>query len=79
VETGEQPEAPAFGLLTVGSQPWGTVFIDGVEIRNTPVSRYELAPGQYTIEVKRTGYQVTVDTVTITAGNPTILRKVLIQ
>jgi hypothetical protein len=79
VEAAEQTEAPAIGLLTVGSQPWGTVYVDGVEIRNTPLSRYELAPGQYIIEVKRTGYQTTVDTVTITAGNSTVLRKVLIQ
>ena len=58
---------------------WGTVLIDGVEIRNTPLSRYELPPGQYVVEVKRAGYQTTVDTVTITSGNPTILGKVLIH
>ncbi len=79
VGTGGQPEAPAVGLLTVGSQPWGLVVIDGVEIRNTPLSRYELAPGQYIVEVRRTGYHTTVDTVTITGGNQTILAKALIQ
>jgi hypothetical protein len=79
----EPAEAPAEqvadGLLTVGSTPWGTVLIDGVEIRNTPLSRYELPPGQYVVEVRRTGYQTAVDTVTITSANSTILRKVLIQ
>ncbi|MCZ6918247.1 MAG: protein kinase [Gemmatimonadetes bacterium] len=79
-EPAEQPaEQLAVGLLTVGSTPWGTVLIDGVEIRNTPLSRYELPPGEYVVEVRRTGYQTTVDTVTITSANPTILRKVLIQ
>ena len=63
----------------MGAQPWGLVVIDGVEIRNTPLSRYELAPGQYIVEVRRTGYHTTVDTVTITGGNQTILAKALIQ
>jgi len=73
------PAAPSVGYLTVGADPYGTVLIDGVEIRTTPLTRYELAPGAYVIEVRRAGYQATVDTVTITAGNSTILRKVLVR
>jgi len=72
------PPAAANGYLTVGANPWGTVLIDGVEIRNTPLTRHELAPGRYVIEVRRTGYATTTDTVVITAGNATILSKVLV-
>ena len=58
---------------------WGTVLIDGVEIRNTPLTRHELRPGQYIVEVRREGFQTTVDTVEITAGNLTTLRKVMVR
>jgi Protein kinase domain/PEGA domain/zinc-ribbon domain len=68
----------AVGYLTVGASPWGTVVIDGVEAGNTPLTRHELPPGDYVIQVRRTGYLTTVDTVSITAGNATILRKVLV-
>jgi len=73
------PAAPAVGYLTVGADPWGTVVIGGVEIRSTPLTRHALAPGAYVVEVRRAGYHTSVDTVTITAGNATILRKVLVR
>jgi len=76
----ERPAAPvpAVGFLTVGATPWGTVLIDGVEMGNTPLTRHQLPPGQYVVEVQRLGYQSTIDTVVITPSNSTILRKVLI-
>jgi len=73
------PAAPAVGYLTVGADPWGTVLIDGVEVRSTPLTRHALAPGRYVVEVRRAGYQTSVDTVAITASNSTILRKVLVR
>jgi serine/threonine-protein kinase len=73
------PAAPVVGYVTVDAQPYGTVYIDRVEIGDTPVTRHELRPGRHIIEVRRDGYRTTVDTVTITAGNPNVLRKVLIR
>jgi hypothetical protein len=67
------------GYLTVGASPWGTVVIDGVEAGNTPLTRHQLRPGTYRVEVRRAGYLTTTDSVTITAGNGTILRKVLVR
>jgi Protein kinase domain/PEGA domain len=72
------PAPPSVGYLTVGASPWGTVVIDGVEAGNTPLTRHQLPPGTYRVQVRRVGYATTTDSVTITAGNGTILRKVLV-
>ncbi len=71
--------APRVGFLTVGANPFGTVYIDGVKIRDTPVFKYELRPSRYVIEIRRVGYQTMVDTVSITSGNTTRLNKTLIR
>lgn len=73
------PAAPVVGYITVDAQPYGTVFIDRVDIGDTPLNRHELRPGRHIIEVRREGYRTTVDTVMITAGNANVLRKVLIR
>ena len=73
------PPAPAVGFLTVDATPFGTVFIDKVEVGDTPVSRHALPPGRHIVEIQRVGYRSTVDTVTVTAGNTTIHRKALIR
>jgi len=73
-----QPAAPRTGLLTIASTPFGTVVVDGVEIGDSPIANYELAPGAHIVEVRKEGYRTTVDTVTITAGGTTRLRKTLI-
>ena len=66
------------GLLTIASTPFGTVVVDGVEIGDSPIANYELPPGAHIVEVRKEGYRTTVDTVTITAGGTTRLRKTLI-
>jgi serine/threonine-protein kinase len=73
------PATPAMGFVTIDAQPYGTVYIDRVEIGDTPVTRHELRPGRHIVEVRREGYRTTVDTVMITAGNANVLRKVLIR
>ena len=77
--TDPQPVAPRAGFLTVGANPFGTVYIDGLEIRDTPLFKYELRPGRYVIEIQRVGYQTMVDTVSLTSGNTTQLNKTLIR
>ncbi len=77
--TEPQPVAPRAGFLTVGANPFGTVYIDGVEIRDTPLFKYELRPGRYVIDIRRVGYQTMVDTVSLTSGNTTQLNKTLIR
>ena len=71
---------PQLGRLTVGSDPWGAVLIDGVEVTDqTPLANHEIAAGVHEVRVVRDGCITTVDTVTITVGGrPTRLRKNLV-
>jgi len=71
--------APAVGYLTVDATPFGTVYIDRLEIGDTPLARHTLSPGRHIVEVRREGYRTAVDTVMITAGNVTVVRKALIR
>jgi predicted Ser/Thr protein kinase len=74
-----QQAAPTVGFLTVDATPFGTVYIDHVEIGDTPVAGQRLSPGRHIVEVRREGYRTAVDTVTISAGNTSVVRKVLIR
>jgi hypothetical protein len=70
----QRPAAPQVGWVTIDANPFGTVWIDGVQIGDTPLVRHELRPGTYVIEVRREGYRTAVDTVRLTASN-TVLRR----
>ena len=65
------PAAPAEvqGFLTIDADPFGTVYIDGVNIGETPVIRKAVKPGQHTIRIQREGYRTHSETVRVDAGN----------
>jgi hypothetical protein len=69
---GTRPEAapaPTLGYLTINAVPYGTVAIDGVEVGDTPLVRFGVAPGPHTFTVTREGYRTDTVRVTVTAGN----------
>ena len=68
-----EPERPAprMAPLTVGSQPWGTLFIDDVMIGDTPVANHPLEVGRtYVIRVERVGYKTWTERITPRDPNP---------
>jgi len=44
------------------------VFVDGVEVGQTPLRNHELTPGSHSVEVQRTGYESDTRQVTVNAG-----------
>ncbi len=65
--------------MTVAAEPWGAVLIDGIEVTDqTPLANYEVVAGVHEVRVVRDGCRTTVDTVTVTVGRPTRLRKNLV-
>jgi hypothetical protein len=66
-------ERPTMGFLTVDAEPWGMVQIDGVNVKETPLSSHGVPPGIHVIRILKDGYVPVVDTVTVTAGN--VLRR----
>ena len=70
--------APATAPLTVGSEPYGTLFIDDVEIGDTPVANHPLDVGRrYRIRVEREGYRPKRETIDVQGPNPIRLRYIL--
>ncbi len=55
--------------LTVRSAPWGQLFVDGDLIGDTPQANLPLAPGEYTIQVLRGGYEPWMQRISVAAGD----------
>jgi hypothetical protein len=67
------------GFLTVQADPFGTVYIDGAEIQDTPLVRYQVAPGRHIVEIRRAGYHTVVDTLDVASGANPRISKTLLQ
>jgi hypothetical protein len=61
--------AQAQGFLTIAADPFGEVFIDGVNVGQTPVVEYTVKPGRHTIRVERPGFKTVMETVQVDANN----------
>jgi hypothetical protein len=67
-----QPAAPPAatpGYITVNADPYGELYVDGVDVGPTPVVRYAVPPGVHTIKVVREGYKTVTEKVQVDAGN----------
>ena len=60
------PPTPA--QLFVNASPWGTVYIDGKSIGNTPKANVEMMPGVHTIRIERAGFELFEQEFTVKAG-----------
>jgi len=45
------------GLLSVNAIPWGSVYLDGQPIGNTPQIDRTIGPGRHRLRVERDGYR----------------------
>jgi len=68
------------GFLSVPTQPWTIVYIDGQKIRNTPLIKYPLSAGQHKVRLINTQFNINQSyTVIIVAGQVTKIIKNLAQ
>ena len=73
------PAQPKDGFVTINANPFGTVWIDGVEIQDTPLVNHPLTPGRHILEIRREGFQTWADTVQIVASNTLRRNPILLQ
>jgi serine/threonine protein kinase len=66
-----------YAMLTVASEPWGTLFVGGEEVGPTPVVDYPLPVGTHRIRIEQEGYLTKVETVVVTGTSPIRRRYVL--
>jgi serine/threonine protein kinase len=59
-----------YALLTVASEPWGTLYLGNEEIGPTPVADYPLAPGTYRLRIEQEGYRTKSEIIVVTGPNP---------
>ena len=65
-----RPAPKQFALLTVASEPWGTLYIDGIEIGPTPVADHRLEMGTYRLRIEQEGFRTKIETIVVRGPNP---------
>jgi eukaryotic-like serine/threonine-protein kinase len=63
------PVAVAQGFLTIAADPFGEVYIDGVDAGQTPLVEYAVKPGRHTIRIEHAGFKTITETVQVDASN----------
>ncbi len=63
------PPAQAQGFLTIAADPFGQVYIDGVDAGQTPLVEYTVKPGRHTIRIEHAGFKTISETVQVDASN----------
>ena len=67
-----------FARLTVASEPYGTLYIDGVEIGDTPIANYQLPVGRRVeLRVERDGYRTKRESIMVNGPNAIRRRYIL--
>jgi serine/threonine protein kinase len=67
-----------FAHLTVASEPYGTLYVDGVEVGDTPIANYPLPLGRRVeLRVERDGYKSKRESIMISGPNPIRRRYIL--
>jgi len=63
------PAVEARGFLTIAADPFGQVYIDGVDAGQTPLVEYAVKPGRHTVRIEHAGFKTITETVLVDAGN----------
>jgi len=67
-----RPAAPvpaAQGFLTIAADPFGEVYIDGVDAGQTPLVEYVVKPGRHTVRIEHAGFKTVSESVQVDASN----------
>jgi hypothetical protein len=64
-----KPAKKEYTLLTVTSEPWGTLFVGNKEIGPTPVADYPLPVGTHRIRIEQEGYLTRTEMIVVTGSS----------
>jgi hypothetical protein len=65
------------GLLTINAEPFGEVYIDDVDLGQTPLVEHVVHPGSHKVRIERPGYKTVTETVQVIANNSVAKRYTL--
>jgi hypothetical protein len=60
-----RPAKKEYAVLTITSEPWGTLYIDDVEMGPTPMEDYRLGSGTYHLRIEQEGYRTKKETLVL--------------
>ena len=63
------PAAEPQGFLTIAADPFGEVYIDGVDVGQTPLVEYAVKPGRHAVRIEHAGFKPVTETVQVDANN----------
>jgi hypothetical protein len=63
------PAVAAQGFLTIAADPFGQVYIDGVDVGQTPLIEYPVKPGRHKIRIEHAGFKAITENVQVDASN----------
>ena len=63
------PVVEVRGFLTIASDPFGQVYIDGSDAGQTPVVEYPVTPGRHTIRIEHAGFKTVTEMVQVDGSN----------
>jgi predicted Ser/Thr protein kinase len=66
------------GLLTINADPFGEVYIDGVDVGQTPVIEYHVKPGSHAVRIERPGFKTVTENVSVATNNTVAKRYTLL-
>lgn len=70
--------AQRFAPLTVASEPYATLYVDGVEVGDTPIANYQLPVGRRVeLRVERDGYKTRRESIMVSGPNAIRRRYIL--
>ena len=75
------PPRPAArpGTVFINATPWGSVYVDGRLIGNTPQANLQLSPGTHTLRVVRDGFAPWEQEITVAAGDTVRITDIVLQ
>jgi eukaryotic-like serine/threonine-protein kinase len=65
-----KPVKKEYAMLTVASEPWGTLYVGNKEIGPTPIADYPLPLGTHRLRIEQEGYRTKIETIVVTGPNP---------
>ena len=63
-----RPRPTGYGTLSVNTEPWSVVYVDGARVGNTPLMRHRLPVGRHTVKLVNPGLK-------LSRQRPVIIRK----
>jgi hypothetical protein len=79
VRTAPPPPSATPGTLFINATPWGSLYVDGRLVGNTPQVNLRLEPGMHTLRIMRDGFVPWQQEIRVVAGDTVRITDIVLQ